>query len=87
VKSLALVGDLMANEFPINSCKPDKITQSLTFSNVEAKHKLDWEPIDVLQNLEYYEISFYYYRYLIRISLIGLHCTTNVFHPCQKVEG
>lgn len=49
-KSLALVGDIFGNKFPINSSKLDKITKSLTFSNEKAKRELDWEPLDVLQN-------------------------------------
>ena len=49
-KSIALVGDCVGNKFPINSCKLDKITQSLTFSNEKAKRELNWEPLDVLQN-------------------------------------
>lgn len=51
-KSLAFVGDLIGNKFPINSSKLDKITQSLTFSNENAKRELDWEPLDVLQNFK-----------------------------------
>ena len=51
-KSLAVVGDLMANKFPINSNKLDKITQSLTFSNEKAKRELDWVPLDVLNNFK-----------------------------------
>lgn len=51
-KSIALVGDLIGNKFPINSSKLDKITQSLTFSNEKAKRKLNWEPLDVLQNFK-----------------------------------
>lgn len=49
-KSMALIGDIVGNKFPINSSKLDKITQSLTFSNEKAKRELDWEPLDVLQN-------------------------------------
>lgn len=49
-KSIALVGDIVGNKFPVNSCKLDKITQSLTFSNEKAKRELSWEPLDVLQN-------------------------------------
>jgi GlcNAc-P-P-Und epimerase len=49
-KSIALVGDIVGNKFPLNSSKLDKITQSLTFSNEKAKRELNWEPLDVLQN-------------------------------------
>ena len=51
-KSIALVGDIVGNKFPINSSKLDKITQSLTFSNEKARRELDWEPLDVLQNFK-----------------------------------
>ncbi len=51
-KSMALVGDLVGNRFPINSSKLDKITQSLTFSNEKAKRELGWEPLDVLENFK-----------------------------------
>lgn len=51
-KSIALVGDIVGNKFPINSSKLDKITQSLTFSNEKAKRELGWEPLDVLQNFK-----------------------------------
>jgi len=51
-KSLALIGDIIGNKFPINSNKLNKITQSLTFSNDKAKRELDWEPLDVLQNFK-----------------------------------
>jgi len=49
-KSIALIGDIIGNKFPINSSKLDKITQSLTFSNEKAKRELGWEPVDVLQH-------------------------------------
>lgn len=51
-KSIALVGNLLGDKFPINSSKLDKITQSLTFSNEKAKRVLGWEPIDVLDNFK-----------------------------------
>lgn len=51
-KSMALIGDLVGNKFPINSSKLDKMTQSLTFSNEKAKRELNWEPLDVLQNFK-----------------------------------
>ncbi len=49
-KSLALVGDLFGNKFPINSNKLSKITSTLTFSNTKAKESLNWQPINVLDN-------------------------------------
>jgi nucleoside-diphosphate-sugar epimerase len=51
-KSIALVGDVLGNKFPINSNKLEKITKSLTFSNERAKRKLNWEPMDVLKNFQ-----------------------------------
>jgi nucleoside-diphosphate-sugar epimerase len=51
-KSIALMGDIIGNKFPINSDKLVKITRSLTFSNEKAKKNLGWEPLDVLQNFK-----------------------------------
>jgi len=51
-KCAALVGDLLGNNFPINSNKLKKITTSLTFSNERAKQELDWKPLDVLENFQ-----------------------------------
>ncbi len=47
---MAKVGDLLGSKAPINSYKLEKMTKSLTFSNVKAKHELGWEPMDVLDN-------------------------------------
>lgn len=47
---MAKVGDLLGDKAPINSYKLDKMTQSLTFSNEKARHELNWEPLDVLEN-------------------------------------
>lgn len=49
-KCMALVGDCLGNNFPINSYKLEKMTRSLTFSNVKAREELGWEPLDVLTN-------------------------------------
>jgi len=49
-KSMALVGDLLGEKAPINSLKLKKITESLTFSNEKAKHELNWQPLNVLEN-------------------------------------
>lgn len=47
---MAKVGDLLGNKAPINSYKLEKMTKSLTFSNHKARHELNWEPLDVLEN-------------------------------------
>jgi nucleoside-diphosphate-sugar epimerase len=51
-KSMATIGDVFGNKFPINSSKLDKITQSLTFSNTKAKDNLNWKPLNVLENFK-----------------------------------
>lgn len=51
-KSLALVGDVLGNRFPINSQRLNKLTQSLTFSNQKAVQELGWTPLKVLENLK-----------------------------------
>ena len=47
---MAKVGDLLGSKAPINSYKIEKMTKSLTFSNNKARHELNWEPLDVLEN-------------------------------------
>lgn len=47
---MAKVGDFLGNNAPINSYKLEKMTKSLTFSNEKARHELNWEPLDVLEN-------------------------------------
>jgi nucleoside-diphosphate-sugar epimerase len=37
---IAKIGDLLPNKFPINTLKLEKMTKSLTFSNVKAREKL-----------------------------------------------
>lgn len=49
----AKVGDLLGSKAPINSYKLEKMTKSLTFSNLKARKELGWEPLDVL---EYFRI-------------------------------
>lgn len=51
-KSLAMIGDIIGNKFPINSLRLSKITQSLTFSNKKAVQALDWQPLKVLEHLQ-----------------------------------
>lgn len=45
---MAKIGDLMGSKAPFNSCKLEKMTKSLTFSNAKARYELGWEPLDVL---------------------------------------
>lgn len=47
---MAKVGDLLGDKAPINTYKLEKMTKSLTFSNAKARHELNWEPLDVLNN-------------------------------------
>lgn len=47
---MAKVGDLLGSKAPINTYKLEKMTKSLTFSNKKARHELNWEPLDVLDN-------------------------------------
>ena len=47
---MAKVGDLLGSKAPINTYKLEKMTKSLTFSNQKARHELNWEPLDVLEN-------------------------------------
>lgn len=49
-KSMALVGDCLGKNAPINSSKLKKITESLTFSNEKAIRELGWKPTNVLEN-------------------------------------
>lgn len=51
-KSMALMGDCLGKNAPINSLKLDKITKSLTFSNEKAIRELGWQPTDVLENFK-----------------------------------
>lgn len=48
-KGMALVGDYLGRNVPINSLKLKKITESLTFSNEKAKKELSWQPLSVLE--------------------------------------
>lgn len=50
-KSLALVGDVVGDKFPINSQRLNKLTKSLTFSNQKAIDTLGWNPMKVLEAL------------------------------------
>ena len=49
-KSMAILGDCLGENTPINSLKLRKITHSLTFSNEKAMRELGWKPMNVLKN-------------------------------------
>lgn len=49
-KCMAMVGNCLGKNAPINSLKLRKITAPLTFSNEKAKKELGWNPIPVLEN-------------------------------------
>jgi len=51
-KIIANIGDTLGSKAPINNSKLRKITKPLTFSNKKAKEKLNWQPLDVISNLE-----------------------------------
>lgn len=51
-KCMALVGDCLGKNAPINSLKLRKITKSLTFSNEKIVRELGWKPISVLENFK-----------------------------------
>lgn len=50
-KPLAWVGNLIP-KFPFNSYRLQKLTQSCTYSNAKIKSSLDWQPMNVLDNLK-----------------------------------
>lgn len=47
---LALVGNLLGRNAPINTARLKKLTTSITLSNEKARKELGWEPMDVLEN-------------------------------------
>jgi nucleoside-diphosphate-sugar epimerase len=46
--SLANIGNLLVNKFPLNSIKYKKITSSLTFDDTKARKAFGWNPSPVL---------------------------------------
>ena len=48
-KPLAWIGDIIPN-FPINTYRLKKLTQTCTYSNERIKRSLDWQPMNVLDN-------------------------------------
>ena len=51
-KSMAIFGDCLGENAPINSLKLRKITHSLTLSNEKAMRELGWKPMNVLENFQ-----------------------------------
>ena len=47
---MAVFGDCLGENAPINSLKLRKITNSLTFSNEKAVRELGWKHMNVLKN-------------------------------------
>lgn len=48
--SLAIIGNLLGKNAPINTLRLHKLTTSITLSNDKARKELGWEPLDVLTN-------------------------------------
>jgi hypothetical protein len=49
---MAIFGDCLGENAPINSLKLRKITHSLTLSNEKAMCELGWKPMNVLENFQ-----------------------------------
>jgi nucleoside-diphosphate-sugar epimerase len=49
---LAKIGDLLDNNFPINSEKLSKITSTLTFDDSKARATFGWDPTPVVQGFK-----------------------------------
>jgi nucleoside-diphosphate-sugar epimerase len=47
-KTIALVGDIIGDKFPLNSSKLKKITTDLTFDDTKAREILGWNPKSVI---------------------------------------
>jgi nucleoside-diphosphate-sugar epimerase len=52
VELCARIGDLLGDKMPINTYKLHKITNDLTFSDAKARNYLNWQPRNVLDNIE-----------------------------------
>lgn len=50
IRVAASAGDYLGENFPINTFRLKKLTNSLTFSNEKVKRELGWKPLDVLEN-------------------------------------
>jgi nucleoside-diphosphate-sugar epimerase len=51
-KCMALVGDFIGVNAPINSTKLKRITSNLTFDDTKARDQLDWKPQNVLMYIK-----------------------------------
>ncbi|WP_449388300.1 NAD-dependent epimerase/dehydratase family protein [Chryseobacterium lineare] len=51
-KLMAVAGDILGNNAPINSQKLNKITQNLTFSNNKIKKELRFSPTNVMKKFQ-----------------------------------
>ena len=49
-RALGKIGDVLGSRVPINSAVIEKLTSSLTFSDVAAREQLGWSPNPVLEN-------------------------------------
>ena len=47
-KSIALLGDIIGDKFPLNSIKLKKLTTDLTFDDSKARKVLGWKPNKVI---------------------------------------
>ena len=57
-KYIALVGDIIGNNFPLDSNKLGKVTSELTFDDSKARKILGWNPnkvIDYYQNNSFFK--------------------------------
>lgn len=52
-KIIASVGDLMGDNFPINSNKLRKINATLTFDDSKARTGLNWNPVAILDSTDF----------------------------------
>ena len=56
-KGLGFIGDLIGDEFPINTNKVNKITSDLIFDDSKARELLNWKPESVLDYLKREKLS------------------------------
>jgi nucleoside-diphosphate-sugar epimerase len=54
-KFLAKIGDILGNDFPLNSNKLSKITSTLTFDDSKARVAFGWNPTPVLESFKLHE--------------------------------
>ena len=51
-KLLGFAGDVIGSKFPVNSKTINKITSTLTFSDLKARENLNWKPLSVIEHLK-----------------------------------